>query len=205
MTATIFTWFKANIQRYHKRGGAAFGRAISFVVSFVLALNKVNIVSVATILVLHVGNFLAIRAPCSFAVRTMRACAQGGSGRVVDLRTASKPPYRLLAQKFAHKLSRKPLKRVGVKIDQERRIRVIRSSTTDLNEESSKFVALLSFIRKPELVNLGGGGTAGNDTKLLAQSNTRSLGSLDHWLDRRIALVMFHGHSTCIIAIVHVR
>ena len=42
--------------RHHKRGGAAFGRATSFEVSFVLALNKVNIVAVTTILVLHVGN-----------------------------------------------------------------------------------------------------------------------------------------------------
>ena len=42
--------------RHHKRGDAAFGRATSFVVSFVLALNKVNIVAVTTILVLHVGN-----------------------------------------------------------------------------------------------------------------------------------------------------
>ena len=42
--------------RHHKRGGAAFGRATSFVVSFVLALNKVNIVTITTILVLHVGN-----------------------------------------------------------------------------------------------------------------------------------------------------
>ena len=42
--------------RHHKRGGAAFGRATSFVVSFVLALNKVNIVAVTTILVVHVGN-----------------------------------------------------------------------------------------------------------------------------------------------------
>ena len=44
--------------RHHKRGDAAFGRATSFVVSFVLALNKVNvdIVAITTILVLHVGN-----------------------------------------------------------------------------------------------------------------------------------------------------
>ena len=35
---------------------AAFGRATCFVVSFVLALNKVNIVAVTTVLVLHVGN-----------------------------------------------------------------------------------------------------------------------------------------------------
>ena len=34
---------------------AACGRASSFVVSFVLALNRVNIVAVTTILVLHVG------------------------------------------------------------------------------------------------------------------------------------------------------
>ena len=42
--------------RHHKRGDAGFGRITSFVVSFVLALNKVNIVAVITILVLHVGN-----------------------------------------------------------------------------------------------------------------------------------------------------
>ena len=61
VTATIFTLFKANtkvaaVGAHHKRGGAAFGRATSFEVSFVLALNKVNIVAVTTILVLHVGN-----------------------------------------------------------------------------------------------------------------------------------------------------
>ena len=43
------------IQSQHTKV-AAFGRATSFVVSFVLALNKENIVSVTTILVLHVGN-----------------------------------------------------------------------------------------------------------------------------------------------------
>ena len=42
--------------RHHKRGDAAFGRATSFVVSFVLAVNKVNIVAVTAIIVLHVGN-----------------------------------------------------------------------------------------------------------------------------------------------------
>ena len=42
--------------RHHKRGDAAFGRFTSFVVSFVLALNRVNIVAVTTILVLHVDN-----------------------------------------------------------------------------------------------------------------------------------------------------
>ena len=41
--------------RHHKRGDAAFGRLTSFVVSFVLALNRVNIVAVTTTLVLHVG------------------------------------------------------------------------------------------------------------------------------------------------------
>ena len=39
----------------HKRGGSAFGRATSFVVFFVLALNRMNVVAVTTILVLHVG------------------------------------------------------------------------------------------------------------------------------------------------------
>ena len=42
--------------RYHKGGRAAFGHAPTFVVSFVLALNKVNIVAVTTILVLQVGD-----------------------------------------------------------------------------------------------------------------------------------------------------
>ena len=42
--------------RQHKRGDAAFDRATSFVVSFVLAVNNVHIVAVTTILVLHVGN-----------------------------------------------------------------------------------------------------------------------------------------------------
>ena len=45
----------AAVGRHHKRGVAAFGCATSFVVSFVLALNKVKI-AVTTILVLHVGN-----------------------------------------------------------------------------------------------------------------------------------------------------
>ena len=48
--ATIFTLFKANIQ-----GGATFGRATSFVVSFALALNRMNIVAITTILVLHIA------------------------------------------------------------------------------------------------------------------------------------------------------
>ena len=46
----------------HKRGGVAEGRITSFVVAAegrylcILALNKVNILAVTTILVLHVGN-----------------------------------------------------------------------------------------------------------------------------------------------------
>ena len=40
---------------HYKRGGAAFGRATSFVVSFVLGLNTVNIVAVTTIDVLRVS------------------------------------------------------------------------------------------------------------------------------------------------------
>ena len=54
---TIQSQYKGN----HKRGGAAEGRATSFVVAAngrylcILALNRVNIVAVTTILVLHVG------------------------------------------------------------------------------------------------------------------------------------------------------
>ena len=55
----------AAVGRHHKRGGAAFGRATSFVVSFVEAVNVVNIVAVNTVLVLHLsqpGGLLASRA-----------------------------------------------------------------------------------------------------------------------------------------------
>ena len=54
---SIQSHYKGN----HKRGGAAEGRATSFVVAAagrhlcILALNRVNIVAVTTILVLHVG------------------------------------------------------------------------------------------------------------------------------------------------------
>ena len=51
--------------RHHKRGDAAFGRATSFVVSFVLALNRVNVVAVTTILVLHVG-VIGHHVPCHY-------------------------------------------------------------------------------------------------------------------------------------------
>ena len=48
LTGGIFTLFKANIQRWQPAA------ATSFVVSFVLSSNRVNIVAVTTILVLHV-------------------------------------------------------------------------------------------------------------------------------------------------------
>ena len=51
VTANRFTYSQPIYE-----GGATFGRATSFVVSFVLALKKVNIVAVTTILVLHVEN-----------------------------------------------------------------------------------------------------------------------------------------------------
>ena len=50
VAAAIFTLFKANTQRWWPLA------ATSFVVSFVLAFNKVNIVALTTMLVLHVGN-----------------------------------------------------------------------------------------------------------------------------------------------------
>ena len=62
VTATTFTLFKANTQRWRplaattKEVARPYGRATSFVVSFVLALNRVNIVAVNAILVLHVGK-----------------------------------------------------------------------------------------------------------------------------------------------------
>ena len=59
---TIFTIFKATTTkvaafgRHHKRGGAAFGRATSFVVSFVELVNIVSIVAVNTELDLHLSQ-----------------------------------------------------------------------------------------------------------------------------------------------------
>ena len=63
-TSTVFiaTTKVAAVGRHHKRGG---GRATSFVVSFVEAVNIVNIVAVNTVLVLHLsqpGGLLAGRA-----------------------------------------------------------------------------------------------------------------------------------------------
>ena len=59
LTATIFTLFKAikkmaACDRHHKRGGAAIGRASSFVIFFVMAFNRVGIVAINAIVVLHV-------------------------------------------------------------------------------------------------------------------------------------------------------
>ena len=42
--------------RHFKRGAAALCPRPSFVVSFVLGLNRVNIVAVTTVLILHVGE-----------------------------------------------------------------------------------------------------------------------------------------------------
>ena len=69
--------------RHQKRGGAAFGRATSFVVSFVSALNRMNVIAVTTIIVVHVG-MVGYHVPRQswfmFLVRAMRACVQGGPG-----------------------------------------------------------------------------------------------------------------------------
>ena len=62
VTATIFTVFRANIQRCWplvattSAVGRAVGRATSSLVSIILDLNRVNIVTLTTLLVLHVGN-----------------------------------------------------------------------------------------------------------------------------------------------------
>ena len=58
LSARCETETETKVGHHHKRGGAAFGRATCFVVSFVLALNRVNIVAVTTILVLYVGVIL---------------------------------------------------------------------------------------------------------------------------------------------------
>ena len=53
--------------RHHKKGDAAFGRATSFVVSFALAVNRVKVVAMTTILVLHVG-VIGHHVPCHYDV-----------------------------------------------------------------------------------------------------------------------------------------
>ena len=50
---------------HHQRGGTAFCRAIPFVVFFILALNKVNVVAVTTLLVLRVG-VIGHHVPCHY-------------------------------------------------------------------------------------------------------------------------------------------
>ena len=54
LTATNYSIFTASTKvlacgRHHKRGGAAFGRATSYVASFVEAVNIVNIVAIKTV------------------------------------------------------------------------------------------------------------------------------------------------------------
>ena len=61
LSATTFTLFIATtkvaaVGRHHKRGGAAFGRATSFVVDFVVAMNRVDVVAVNTIFVLRLSK-----------------------------------------------------------------------------------------------------------------------------------------------------
>ena len=47
---------EAAFGRHHKRGGAAFGRATSFVVSFVVAVNRVDVVALNTIFALRLSK-----------------------------------------------------------------------------------------------------------------------------------------------------
>ena len=61
LIATTFTLFVATTKMaacdcLHKRGGAAFGRVTCFVVAFVVAMNRVDVVALNTILVLRVST-----------------------------------------------------------------------------------------------------------------------------------------------------
>ena len=55
-TATIFTLFKANILRCRPLAATTKKVARPKAATFVLAFDKINIVAITTILVLHVGN-----------------------------------------------------------------------------------------------------------------------------------------------------
>ena len=57
-TSTLFiaTTKVAAVGRHHKRGGAASDRATSFVVSFVVAMNRVDVVALNTIFVLRLSK-----------------------------------------------------------------------------------------------------------------------------------------------------
>ena len=54
-TSTLFTATTkvAAVGRHHKKGGAALGRATSFVVSFVVAMNTIDVVALNTIFALR--------------------------------------------------------------------------------------------------------------------------------------------------------
>ena len=83
---SIHSHYKGN----HKRGGAAEGRATSFVVAAngrhlcILALNRVNIVAVNTIIVVHVGviGYPVPRQSC-FMLLPYARCARGVRGALL--------------------------------------------------------------------------------------------------------------------------
>ena len=58
MTSTLFiaTTKVAAFGRHHRRGGAAFGRATSFVVSFVVAMNREDVAALNTIFALRLSK-----------------------------------------------------------------------------------------------------------------------------------------------------
>ena len=58
MTSTLFiaTTKVAPFGRHHKRGGAAFGRATSLAVSFIVAMNRVDVVALNTIFALRLSK-----------------------------------------------------------------------------------------------------------------------------------------------------
>ena len=95
----------AAVGRDHGRGGATFDRGTSFVLSFVLALNRVNVVAVTTLLVLHAGVIthynpcpLGLHVPSSFVPCALAAFAPQGSRGV--WRAAGSPIVHLAKHKI---------------------------------------------------------------------------------------------------------
>ena len=62
-TLCIATTNVTALGRHHKRGGAAFGHATSFVVSFVVAMHRVDVVALNTIFALVVHYFVCRSLP----------------------------------------------------------------------------------------------------------------------------------------------
>ena len=141
--------------RHHKGGRAAFGRAATFVVSFVLALNRAHVLAVSTthvlrlskveVLALNKAHVLRLNSDCrsSLACRSLARSLGRSLGRSVArslgrslARSLARSLHRSLARSIArsldrslahrHVLSSKPIQRGGLRPPPQRGPRGLR-------------------------------------------------------------------------------